>query len=64
MKAFLMDESGQAVIEFMLLMLVIIGIVGALKLSIKNLTVKLWSRFGKRIAGGCPDCHAGVEFDL
>jgi Flp pilus assembly pilin Flp len=64
LRAFLMDESGQAIVEFMLLMLVIIGIVGALKEGLKRLTVKLWSFFARKIAAPCPACDAGEEFDL
>lgn len=63
-RAFLMDESGQAIVEFMLLMLVIVSIVGALKQSLKKLTVKLWSMWARKIAAPCPACDAGEEFDL
>lgn len=63
-RAFLMDESGQAIIEFMLLLIVIISIVGAMKQGLKSLTVKLWAMFARKIAAPCPACDAGAEFDL
>ncbi|MGZ3713549.1 MAG: hypothetical protein ACXVBE_17420 [Bdellovibrionota bacterium] len=62
-RAFLMDESGQAIVEFMLLMLVIVSIVGTLKVGLKTLTVKLWFMFGRKIAAPCATCDAGNAFD-
>ena len=64
LQRFLADESGQAIIEFMLLLLVLVGIVGSLKMALKKVTAKLWSLFAKRIAAPCPACDAGLEFDL
>jgi Flp pilus assembly pilin Flp len=62
-RAFLMDESGQAIVEFMLLLLVVVGIVSALKTGLKKLTVKIWFLFARRIAAPCPGCDAGQNFD-
>lgn len=64
MRSFFQDESGQAIIEFMLLLLVLVGIVGTLKASLKKVTTKLWTLFAKKIAAPCPSCDAGMEFDL
>lgn len=58
------DESGQALIEFFLLLLVIVMIVGTMKNGLRWLTVKLWQYMAKRIAAPCPNCDAGLEFDL
>jgi Flp pilus assembly pilin Flp len=64
MRGFLKDESGQALIEFFLLLLVIVMIVGTMKNGLKWITVKLWQYMAKRIAAPCPSCDAGLEFDL
>lgn len=64
MRSFLKDESGQAILEFFLLLLVTIGVVGFLKGSLKSLSVKFWSFLGKKIAAPCPTCSAGQEFNL
>ena len=61
---FLRDESGQAIIEFMLLLLAVIVLIGTLKTSLKSLTAKLWSLLARKIAAPCPACDAGAEFDL
>ena len=64
MRRFLKDESGQAIIEFMLLLLVTVGIMATLKTSLKNLTVKFWTFLAKRISAPCPGCRSDPEFDL
>jgi Flp pilus assembly pilin Flp len=64
LSAFYRDESGQALIEFMLLLLVMVMIVGGMKDSLKVITAKLWQFMAKKIAAPCPACDAGVEFDL
>jgi Flp pilus assembly pilin Flp len=61
---FLRDESGQAIMEFFLLMLAVVAIVGTLKATLKTVTVKLWGFFGRKIAAPCPACDAGQEFDI
>lgn len=61
---FVHDESGQAILEFVLLLLVMISIVTFLKVSVKNLTVKLWAMFGRRIGAPCATCDAGGDFAL
>jgi Flp pilus assembly pilin Flp len=62
--AFLRDESGQALIEFFLLLLVMVMIAGNMKNSLRWLTVRLWQFMAKKIAAPCPSCDAGSEFDL
>ncbi|RZA05282.1 MAG: hypothetical protein EOP11_13175 [Proteobacteria bacterium] len=64
MRSFLKDESGQAIIEFFLLLLVTIGIATFMKQGLKGITVKFWAFLGKRIAAPCPACSAGEEFNL
>jgi Flp pilus assembly pilin Flp len=64
MRRFLKDESGQAIIEFFLILLVTVVVVGTLKTMLTRLTAKLWSFFGRKISAPCPACDAGVDFDL
>lgn len=64
MRRFLKDESGQAIIEFFLLLLATVLIVGTLKSTLTRLTVRLWGFFAKKIAAPCPACDAGVDFDI
>lgn len=61
---FARDESGQALIEFFLLLLVIVAIVGSMKSGLRWLTVKLWQFMARKIAAPCATCDAGLEFDL
>jgi Flp pilus assembly pilin Flp len=61
---FARDESGQALIEFFMLLLVIVLIVGTMKNGLRQLTAKLWQIMARKIAAPCPACDAGQEFDL
>lgn len=64
LNSFVHDESGQAIIEFFLLLLATVVIVSTLKTSLTRLTAKLWSLFARKIAAACPACDAGADFDL
>ncbi len=64
LRKFLKDESGQAITEFFLLLLVTVVIVGTLKTSLTELTKRLWVFFARKIAAACPTCDAGQDFDL
>ncbi|MGZ3652606.1 MAG: TadE/TadG family type IV pilus assembly protein [Bdellovibrionota bacterium] len=61
---FIRDDSGQALIEFFLLLLVIVMIVGTMKNGLRQITAKLWQFMARKIAAPCPSCDAGLEFDL
>ncbi len=63
-KRFLCDESGQAIVEFFLLLLVIVLVAGTLKSQLTALTRKIWQFMARKIAAPCPTCDAGLEFDL
>ena len=64
---FLADESGQTIVEFVLLLAISISVVALLKSSIRSITVKIWQNLAKRIAAPCHDaaaCGPGDEFNL
>lgn len=67
LKSFYTDDSGQALVEYLLLTAVLIGVLVSLKNSIRTVTIRLWGMLGKRIASPCHDlraCEPGPEFDL
>lgn len=66
-KNFVRDESGQALVEYILLAVVSISVVATLKNLISDLTVKIWRVLGKRIAAPCPvieNCDPGADFNI
>lgn len=66
-KHFLKDESGQALIEYILLAVVSLSVVATLKTLITELTVKIWRVLAKRIAAPCPvveNCDPGDDFNI
>jgi Flp pilus assembly pilin Flp len=64
LRSFVRDDSGQALIEFFLVLMVMVFIVGTMKKGLRWLTVKLWQFMARKIAAPCPGCDAGLEFDL
>jgi Flp pilus assembly pilin Flp len=62
LKTFIEDESGQAMLEYILLVGSAIGLVAMLKTSLNEMTGKLWKMLAKRIAAGCAGCS--TEEDL
>jgi Flp pilus assembly pilin Flp len=64
LRRFYRDESGQAITEFMLLLLVTIAIVAFMKNELKRVTSRFWVLLARRIAAPCPSCDSGTEFDL
>ena len=66
-RRFVQDESGQAIVEFVLLAAMSIGVVIFLKDSLKRITVLIWVKLAKKIAAPCPIvevCAPGEEFDI
>ena len=55
---FWQDESGQTVLEFVLMLFIAIVVVTVLKESIREFTVRLWSLLARKIAAPCPDSRA------
>ncbi len=66
-REFIRDESGQALVEYILLAVVSISVVATLKNLITDLTVKIWRVLARRIAAPCPvveNCDPGEEFAI
>jgi Flp pilus assembly pilin Flp len=55
---FIQDESGQAIVEYILLISAVVAIAGGLKMSLKKVTKNLWVLLVKRVAGGCATCSS------
>lgn len=62
----LKDDSGQAIVEFLLLTGAIVGVVLLLRQTLKEMTVKLWALLAKKIAASCANVEScpPKEFDL
>ena len=50
------DESGQAVVEYILMLLVAIGVVAVMANGFKRIILGLWQEMACDIAAPCPDC--------
>jgi Flp pilus assembly pilin Flp len=66
-RQFFKDDSGQTLVEFVLLLAISVSIIALLKNSIRSITTRLWEALAKRIAAACHDtqaCAPGGEFNL
>jgi Flp pilus assembly pilin Flp len=54
--SFYRNESGQAVVEYLLMLAVIVAIVGAVGIGFRKILVKLWEKMARDIAAPCPGC--------
>lgn len=51
-------------LEFLLLLMAIVGIVGLSKIGIRNITAQFWVALAKRIAAPCPTCAASDDLQI
>jgi Flp pilus assembly pilin Flp len=56
MKEVSRNESGQAVVEYILAVLVAMAIVGAITGAFRKSVVKTWSFMTRQVAAACPGC--------
>lgn len=64
LRSFLHDESGQAMFEFLFLLLAVVSIAGMMKVGLREMTGKFWLALAKRIAAPCPTCAASDDVAL
>lgn len=63
-RAFLNNQDGQAIVEYVLLLAMALGVLVGMRVSIKRVTARLWSMLAARIAAPCADCAAEDDFTL
>jgi Flp pilus assembly pilin Flp len=61
MKGLLRDEGGQAVIEYMLALVIAISICTIIGMTFRRTLFAVWRMMGKEIAAGCPGCPIGPD---
>ena len=59
--SFLRKNQGQAVVEYILMMAVVVALIGLLSNGFKNGLVLLWERMAKDISAPCPKCPPPPE---
>ena len=50
------DEQGQAVIEYVLMVSVMVTAVGSLAYGLRKTLFKLWGKLAQEITAACPSC--------
>ncbi len=55
-------EKGQALVEYVLLVLTIVGIFTSIQYITVNGIGKIWKKLASEVAAPCPTCPASDEF--
>ena len=55
-------KSGQALVEYVLLVFIIVGIFTSIQYITLSGIGRLWKKLGSEIAAPCPTCPAPEEF--
>jgi Flp pilus assembly pilin Flp len=58
MRHFLNDENGQAVVEYVLMLAVVVSVVSIMASSFRRILFQFWTQMSKEISAGCPKCIA------
>lgn len=53
---FLRSEKGQAVVEYILMLAVVVSLVVAMGVGFRRGLVQLWEKMAKDISAPCPGC--------
>jgi Flp pilus assembly pilin Flp len=61
---FLRDESGQAIVEYVLALSIALTIVTILATTLRRSLFKLWEGFAREISAACPDCPPDPKIRL
>ncbi len=54
-------QLGQAMIEYMLMLALVVGVVSSTGFIFRKTVFKMWKFMSKQIAPGCPGCIGGPE---
>jgi len=58
MKGFLKDDGGQAIVEYILGIVIALGVVSVLAIGFRKSIMKLWLTISKNVSAACPGCPA------
>lgn len=58
MRTFLRDDGGQAIVEYMLALALVVSVITILATGFRKSLFKLWEFYAKGVAAPCPGCSA------
>jgi Flp pilus assembly pilin Flp len=64
LEKFIRNEDGQAVVEYVLLLVAVVSVIGVLKTGIRKITAMFWLFMARRIAAPCPACTPSGDIDF
>jgi Flp pilus assembly pilin Flp len=64
LRKLLFDESGQAIVEYILTLSIAVGIVTIIAKGFRKALFDLWEEMTKQIAAACPGCPADPHWRI
>jgi Flp pilus assembly pilin Flp len=61
---FMKDEGGQAIVEYILTLVIAVGVVGSMTAILRKSLFGIWQLFSKEITAACPGCPANPSIRL
>jgi Flp pilus assembly pilin Flp len=59
------NEEGQAVVEYILMLVLVVSIVGIIAVSFKRSILVMWGSFTQDVAAACPhDCPKNSQYQF
>ena len=58
LQAMLREDDGQAIVEYVLALSIVMFLVTIMATGLRNSLLKLWVSYSKQIAAPCPGCKA------
>jgi len=60
----LKDDEGQAVVEYVLMIVLALGVVGIVGVGFRRIAATLWETFTRDITAACPGCPADPRYRI
>ncbi len=57
----LQDDQGQAIVEYVLMLAIVVSIIGVLGVGFRRALISLWEKMAKDISSPCPGCAPPPE---
>jgi Flp pilus assembly pilin Flp len=62
MRNLLREQEGQALLEYMLMLMLALGVVSTLTIGFRRIILRLWGSMTQDITAACPGCPANPSY--
>ncbi len=58
------DDSGQAIVEYILMVMLVIGVASGLAIGLRRSVFRIWSYITTNVAAACPGCPPSRPYNV